>query len=213
MFFKGVFLGDEKISTVFIKKFQKNVRKHYLLLDIDRQERTCRSESLIDGISSFYNAPENMIKKRIYSQDGRPTKTVFASPGIIIGFHGEKGCTLVEKLRGKNIRTETVVISQDGEGIKEEEYNRGLGRNFYLHWDALLKKLAIVIKQNRLVIENETMASSELLQVISVCAGKEIRDINDLNKLAETVDKDLLTALSLPIWFRETVKYARAYSA
>lgn len=212
MFFRGVFLGDQNTVVVCIKKFQKNVKKHYFLLDIQTQAVPFQNQNLVDDISAFYNNPEYIIKKRIYSQDGRPTKTVSANPGVVIGFYGDKGCWLADQLRSKNVRVEIVSVSQDRETLKSEEYNRGLGRNFYLQQAELFQKLSVVMVQNRLIVDPEKLSENDNLQLISTLLAKSNHQIEDISENIG-INMDMRIALSLPIWFRETVRYTRAYSA
>ncbi len=212
MFFRGVFLDDKNSVTVYLKKFQKNVKKHYLLLDIQIQTVPYPDRNLAEDIEAFYNNPEYMIKKRIYSQDGRPAKIVSAHPGIVIGFFGDQGEGLAEQLRKNNVRVEIVRIRQKDENLKAEEYNRGLGRDFYLHREGLFKKLSTVMAQNRLIVDQEKLNTNKNLQWISTLTANMFNQTADAS-IKDEINMDIRIALALPIWFRETVRYARAYSA
>ncbi len=211
MFFWGVYLGNEDVVIVLIKKFQKNVKKHYLFQDIQTFQAQFQTLDLAGKISAFYNENQYMIKKRLYSQDNRPVKTVTANPGIVIGYHGDKGHHLVETLRDQNVRAEAVIIKGDGEPF-EEEYNKGLGRNFYVHRKDLDNKLITVFKQNRLIATEDKCVAQDIIQGLTYFRERQAGKKSELN-INDKVEDEVFLALSMPIWFRETIKYSRAYSA
>ncbi len=213
MFFFGVYLGNEDVVIVLIKKFQKNVKKHYLVQDIYKYHAQARTSDVAGRITAFYNENQYMIKKRLYSQDNRPVKTVTAHPGIVIGYQGDEGHRLVGTLRERKVRIEAVIIKDEGDFFKEE-YNKGLGRNFHVCRKDIDNKLITVFEQERLIVtEDEDKGfSQDIFQGLPYYVERHAGQKKKLN-MNDGLEDEAFLALSMPIWFRETIKYSRAYSA
>ena len=114
MFFFGINIDfDTKLADfVILKKSQKNLKKHYTLASIISLQNQFDNKKITEQIISHYNDNSYSIRKRIYNQNNRPSKSILTPPKIVIGFlskknHAEKS-TLSDELRSKKVSVEAL---------------------------------------------------------------------------------------------------------
>lgn len=203
---------DGGTAIVIIKKFLKNVRNHYQPVKIIKIPAPITSSKTETEIINIYHNKDYTIHKRIFSQDKRPSKIVKANPKLIIDVT-TAGNEILDKLRKAKIPIEGFRIHKDS-GWKKHVLGKALGDNYTVSIYDLIDTLLFVQKQSRLVIIEEpflecsVMDALNLLQTTICKKNKEIDRI--LGKFKEA---DTLLTLSMPIWFRENIRYSRPYRA
>ncbi len=107
----------------------------------------------------------------------------------------------VNALRIRKIPVECISIHQAG-GLKIENSGKGLGNNYRVSGKDLDLPLAGVIRQGRLQTEVGIDPPFKILP-----------SAVEVSLLTGDSHRHLASALAPPIWFRETIPYARAYRA
>lgn len=208
MYYWGIQIGQKRTAFALIKKFQKNVKKHYRLKKIEEVQGQIQKDELVEKISHMYHSRQHVIRKRLFSQDRRPSKTALVHPGIIIGYHEEKGPDIVMALRRKKIITESIVIEKNGRAHREGQGRTG--RDYHVPGQVLKDMIVKVAEQGRFIITPgipiADNAIHDLPQQQFTSWGKEKASTG-------RVSDDIMFAVSIPVWFRETIRYSRAYSA
>ncbi len=197
MFYAGVKLGGNADFTTFVivEKTLKNLKKHYVLKEIRQFSSDTDYREIENEIIKTYNDRKFIVNKRVFSQDRRPAKTVKAHPAIVVSFTGTD-TSQADSLRKRKIPAEGIAI-YDGNKWRKEDYGPiCLGNNYYVPEGELIRNLSSVFGQNRLIIEDETLLAENL-----------ITEINTL----ELKENDIISALSMPIWFCENVRIIKRY--
>ena len=208
MFFLGVTTGkDTNITTfIIIKKFLKDVKKHYQLKEIISLPADADSNEVEKKIADFYNNRTFIITKKIFNQNKRPSKIVKAHPGIIVDFTG-KDTNQINRLRKNRIPIEGI-SKTNADRWKKEKCWIGLGSNYYVPESDLLHCLVTLCKQKRFIIEKSTPAFETLIKKLEKITVKKK---DSFKKLFGDELSDVLTAISITVWFRETIRYKNKY--
>ncbi len=204
MFLLGVTSEKTTDITTFviIQKTQKKVKKHYYLVAVNRVSNDL--SGVVKKIITFYNDKEYIINKRIFNQNGRPAKTVKAHPKILIDLAGT-GADWVKELRLKKIPVEGFSINTSGD--QKKKCTIGLGDDYYVPFHDLVESLLSPFYQNRLEINNKIIYKEKIVEIL-----KSINRDNASVYLSESEYKDIIRAISIPVWFREKIRYSRRYA-
>jgi len=207
MYYWGIRRGQDRTVFALVKKFQKNVKKHYALMCVEQYEGQVPDDELLEKISSLYHDRQYKVRKRLFSQERRPSKTALVNPGIIIGYHGEKESGIVTALKRKRIVAESIVIEKNGQGHREEQGR--LGRVYRVPGQTLLEAAIRTAEQGRFILDAEISIADETIRNMT---GHQFAAWAKAYTARGRVSDELKFAVSMPIWFREAIRYYRAYS-
>ena len=212
MFFLGVNFGESAGSATYVvlKKTLKNIKKHYHLNAIKRFPSGIDYPEIENEIIKTYNDRKFIVNKRIFSQDRRPAKNVRVCPTIVAGFTG-MDTDQIDNLRKKKIPVEGISVYREERWQRENYGPICLGNNYYVPEGELIRNLSSVFKQNRLIIENEIPFSEYLINEIEVLEMEKPLKEDDISEGRLKENDDVISALSMPLWFCETIRIIRRY--
>ena len=151
--------------------------------------------------------PSLCRRKRLYSQDRRPRKTVPSRPRLVFDMT-ETGTGPVTALRAQAICVDGVRIVEDGSWQKDP-FGRALGDNYRVPETDLFRTLVRILDHERLIMPEDPKGADGLSEAIEQVRKEPRLGIPSPDFRAAAC----LRALALPLWFRETVPYRRAYRA
>ncbi len=207
MHYLGIYLneGDAPSTFVIIHKKFKNLRKYYELIDVNRFSSPTDFSEIISKVSSIYNDRNYLKIKRVFSQDGRPSKKVPANPKIITGFK-DKDINPFDDIRKNEIPVECLLIEQGGRDKKEEKEAITLGKNYAVDYHHMERTLSDVLIQKRLAINCTSPYAKDIKEVIQ---NFDTRTTS--NPLFSCDLNYFLHAVSIPVWFTENVRQIKRY--
>ena len=202
MFLVGVhFNGRASAATLALMDQKlKHLKKHYRLQAIRRFPQGTPSPDIETEIAGIYSGRRFSARKRLFSQDLRPSKIVRSHPKIIMKV-ADVDASPVDALRQRKIPVESISI-QKNDGWRKEDFGRGLGDNYHVSIHNLRDALSDVIAENRLIIEDGADLPGETAGAVEKILAGFFSEHDEIT-----------SALALPIWFRETVRYTRSYRA
>lgn len=184
-------------TWVLVEKTLKNVKKHYHLNAVRRFPRDTPNTEIEDEIIRIYNSREFIVRKRVFSQDRRPAKTVRVHPAIVTE------TAAAESLRLKRIPAEGVCLCDEDPWRKEAYGPICLGNDYHVPRHEPMQTLLNVFGQNRLIIGDDVPLADALMSAMICLKNQEMPDSDELS--------EILSVLSLPIWFCETIRSIRRY--
>lgn len=203
MYFIGAYTQNDSpgAGLVIVQKSLKNVKHHFRLA----AAWTTAVEGLGNTMTGLYNDPAYIIKKRVFSQDRRPTKDVSAHPVLVMASRSND-TAVCKNLRNQHIPVESILITQSGEVHAEGPKRAGVGRDFRVPAAALADTLHRVLQQGRLtgLADNKETLPTDLQAILSHAAAFS----------GASSPKDWpppLTAMAAIVWFRENNRYTRTY--
>jgi len=200
MFLAGISDG-EAAALVIIEKSLKNLQKHYLIKSVRVFPSDTDCADIENEIAALYNDPNLTVTRRVFSQDRRPAKRVKIPPLIVIAFTGTDTSRLV-RLRKRKIPAEGISLCKEETWRKEDYGPICLGNNYYVPEYEPMRIMTAVLEQHRLIIEENMPDAENLIREISrdhtLTHGDENR-------------RNIISALSLPLWFSENVRVIKRY--
>jgi hypothetical protein len=145
MYFAGIFISEtlQKTSAVIVEKILRNARKEYCVQDIRELSSGNNVKSLVDEIRSIYNAPDFLRKKKVFSQDRRPSKNTFTPPLLVMG-SDHNNPLIVQALRDQGLPVEGFFFQEDDGWRREDLKILRYGCNLYANRSDM-KKLSRVL--------------------------------------------------------------------
>jgi hypothetical protein len=211
MYFWGIHFQPKKEGVILalLQKSQKQLQKKYKIVALFPMAYLSGTQALAEAITKLYKDRKWSVRKRLYSQDGRPTRSILTYPTVVVcGVH-EDANPLALTLRNTAVPIQTVFIVPNG-SWRRVEYGRALGHDYYVSMAELVERAGHVFSQNRLRvgdIPNKTAAIDHPCSLAN--AVEAYLDAADASK--ELALADVLPAVAAPLWFRETIPYRRAY--
>jgi hypothetical protein len=204
--------ADNGTTVAIIKKFLKNVKNHYQPVKIIKAGLPINSEQTKSLITNLYGDKNYIIRKKLFSQDRRPARIVFENPRLVVNC-SKDGIYLADALRLMNIPVEGILI-KNNESWEKHPQGKNMGDNYKVALNHLIRNFINVYKQKRLIAaEDRTLNEPVFSQIDSFV--KKIEPNKTLNKriLDFFYRNDVIMSLSMPIWFRENIRYSRYYNA
>jgi len=187
-------------TRVLLDQDFSHLKKHYRMLSIHRYSPMSQPAGIEDDLARIYSDKRYTDRKRLFSQDGRPSKMVRSRPKLIV--HSPRGCTaIVEALRRRRIPVEGIFLDED-QGWRQDDVGKGLGYNYHVSTDAIEVVLSRVIAEQRLTCEESVNPTTG--------AGPSAEKIVPGPSDGEDAFRQ---ALAAAVWFRETIRYNRSYRA
>ncbi len=179
-------------------------RKRYCFLEIgDRQEGD--PEAFMQEIHRRLNDGGLWRRKRLFSQDRRPKKTVTDRPKVVAL---EDGAGTIDGLRNRGVVVEAIRFSPV-EKWQKELVGKALGANYTVAPGHILTAAASVFEEGRVDVPlgqgKKEGAETVIDRICGELAAAKGARIDGLSASA--------LAVALVLWFRETVPYRRAYRA
>ena len=172
-------------------------KKRYILLEVD-DGIDPDSAAFADEIHRRLKDGAFWRKKRLFSQDRRPKKTLTDRPKVVAL---EDGAGVADGLRNRGVVVEAVCFSA-AEQWRKALVGKALGANYFVDPKDVLTVAAAVFQDGRVDPPGPGVEINGFSGVFS--ASEKTR--------VEEVSASVL-ALALLLWFRETVPYRRTYRA
>jgi len=201
MFYIGSWFDEnyEQAIISVIRQSLKNVKKHYHLIDLKHYKSGTDYSDIENELISLFNNRYFVTKKRVFSQDRRPAKSVKTPPLIFMNFWN-RDTSKIDRLREKDIPIEGIGL-RNTEGWEKEEYRTiCLGHNYYVEKSDLLKALQQVTEQKRIIIEEDIQNMTDRCELFY-----------NLDEIKMNKDPDVFFSISLSIWFKETIREIKRY--
>ncbi len=205
LFFIGIntaSLGRNAVCAI-IRKRLKNARNHYCIKKLFEIQPSV----IVETVETLYDNPEYTVRKRVFSQDRRPKKDVNARPKIVL-CHRQGDGDIAERLRTKGIPVENMLVTTGGTRSSGGLTRPGEGRNHFVPERELAEFFSSILQQERLVADIKQPDKNTLAgEMAELMTGSDLLNIWEAN----VVKRDILLAVAAPVWFRETIRYSRAY--
>lgn len=214
MYFVGIHSGEgvNPGAAVFLELSMKSVKKQYHVREVRHWNDTDDSE-IEKEIAAIHADSRYTVLRRVFSQDRRPPRNVPTPPTLVMHFSGNDTAQ-IDRLRERNIPVEGVAIRDGGKWEKEEYKTICLGNNYRVAGADVRASIAKTVGENRLRIDGNVCRAAELEGMISRIDDPSLfgdpSDSSDGSALNPD-QRNTLIALSLPIWFRETIRRIRRY--
>jgi hypothetical protein len=212
MFFLSFCPGNagDAARILAIHQTFKNVEKYYRLIKIMTLPCAADDNEITGIVAGIWRDKEHAAHKRIFSQDRRPVKVVRENPRLMVNCASE-GERLMRHLRGLDIPVEGFFIQPPGPWSRET-MGKTLGDNYRVGVPDLMCTVAAVYAQNRLDLTHCTPHTSSVwLDQIKAALMQNTLVSGDFADGVKPID--LLLGLSIPVWFRENIRYHRPYRA
>ncbi|MFP4347278.1 MAG: hypothetical protein ACOC3W_05730 [Thermodesulfobacteriota bacterium] len=214
MFFVGIYADPDVTPSVavFLEFSMKTLKKRYQVREIRRWSNE-EGVEIDSEIAAIHADDRYTVMRRVFSQDRRPARNVPTPPTLVMHFSG-RDTAPIDRLRLRNIPVEGVAIREKGKWEKEDYNTICLGHNYFVPGPCISAAVAKVVREKRLLIGEDLSQAAlwkdmvkriEPVFMVAEDAGSPGRSV--LN----TEQRHMLIALSLPIWFRETIQQIRRY--
>lgn len=200
--------NDEKTVASIFKKTLKNVRHHYLLVDMINIPFNIRAGEVKPFILRLYGDENYITSKKLFSQDGRPPKIVRTNPWLVVNCT-TAGKDVINRLREDKIPAEGFLI-QTTPGWEKETLGMALGDNYRVSISDIVQTLLDVYQQKRLDFADSIRDQRVLRRHLDKLAKLQ-HDEKDIAGMGVT--DNFVATLGLPVWFREKIPYKRPYRA
>lgn len=196
-------VSSKSASLAVLRKRLRNLKKQYALLDLARVGLAV----LETECARLAADPDFRRQKWLYSQDWRPKKTVRSRPRLVFDMT-ETGTGPVTALRARGICVDGIRISGDG-SWQMEPFGKALGDNYRVPETELIDTLVRIFDLDRLILPEDSDSDDGLSEAIERVRKKGRLGVSSPGSRSGAP----MRALALPLWFRETVPYRRAYRA
>lgn len=200
MFYAGIYLNDDTktASVTVIEKSLKSARKLYRICHAERVAHYTRGDVLITALESIRTNDSFIRKKKVFSQNNRPPK-ITLTPPLFIAAGSTNNEEAIRFIREKSFSVEGFLYEATAKWYRKDLAPLRYGANYHIDpedVDTVLKKTS---KKERLLFEAHDGIITELKE--------------DLQRFmaGDAPVSDLVSALSLPLWFCERVKQIKRY--
>lgn len=213
MFFLSLCPDDagDAARIVAIHQTFKNVKKYYRLIKIITLPWVMGGDDITAAVAEIWRDKDHSALKRLFSQDRRPSRVVRENPRLIVNC-GSLGERLLHDLRRLAIPVEGFFI-QPSDLWSRESPGKALGDNYRVRVYDLFCAVAAVFAQNRLDLTHCAARAEGLLCEIDKMKGALMENDAESGFADRVNPSDLFVALSMPVWFRENIRYHRPYRA
>ncbi len=214
MFFLSLCPGEtgDFTTVLAINQTFKNVQKYYSLIKIISLPCAYNGNEIRAAVESVWRDKDHVTHKRLFSQDRRPSRMVQENPRLMVNY-AAAGNRLAHDLRASHIPAEGFFIQKSGAWSRETP-GKGLGDNYRVSAIDLMDALGTVYAQNRLNIANATPHTDRLVCRLEQIKASRMQNTAACGDIADALEPaDLVFALSIPVWFRENIRYHRPYRA
>jgi hypothetical protein len=182
-------------AVAVVEASLKRGQKRYVLFRYD-DRLSAEPDMFFQGVLSCLADRGLRRAKRLFSQDRRPKKTV-TDPPRAVAF--EDGSRLVEALRDRGVMVEAVRFSPVKKW-KKHLVGKALGADYTVDPRTIVTCAVRVFEEGRI-----GSAGQPVDRLFGGPAAMSSAPLEEAPALA--------VAVALPLWFRETVPYRRAYRA
>jgi hypothetical protein len=214
MYFVGLYADPDVTPSVavFLEFSMKTLKKRYQVREI-RQWANNENVEIDSEITAIHADHRYTVMRRVFSQDRRPARNVPAPPTLVMHFCADDRAQ-IDRLRERNIPAEGIAIREGGNWQKQDYKTICLGNNYWVPGTDIQGAVSTVVRENRLGIDREVFDAA--------LTGELINRIDQVSLFGEEAaspggpalnpeQRNILIALALPIWFRETVRQIRRY--
>lgn len=189
----------EEGAVAVIAASLKQGQKRYRIQRLD-EGLPVEPEAFIQKLAPMLEDGKLRRPKRLFSQDRRPQKTIMDAPKVVAC---DDGSRVVEALRARGTVVEAVRFVP-GKKWAKEPVGMALGANYAVDPAELSATVGEVIQEGRVAFAGsaDEAGLARFPGVLASLSGTR----------PEKIPAGVL-AVALPLWFRETVPYRRAYRA
>lgn len=208
IYFWGMHLriAEKRGIFVLLEKRYKQLKHQYCL----KQVQFCEDMSpaaFAEKIVGLYTDKRYALRKRLYSQDRRPARSVLSPPHLVAFLSSASDVAVLNDIRAAGAAVD-VVVPSDGKDWHKVEFGRALGHDYHVPEKRLVKCLADVYHSGRLSLsDGDTVSPREFSEDLDLLeSGKASYKEGRAHSGAH-----VLYAIAAPVWFRENVPYNRSY--
>lgn len=191
--------GDPPMPLITMARELKHLKPLYRLVDI-------RWISGVDGPDDLAPLLARALmdrgltgRKRVFSQDRRPSKQVRVPPTLLLGVSGAGG-PWPDRLRESGVPVEGIHIEERREWRRRDYRTICLGNDYDVPPALLSEALARAVERDRLHADDGAPAS----------ALADVRGAVD-PPATDPAARRLATAVALPLWFGEATRRIKRY--
>lgn len=207
MNYLGIFIGEDPLisSYALINKNLQNMKREYTLSDIGTFSQPFAFSQVKSKIEAVYN-DESLVKvKTVFSQEGRPPKTVHAKPYIVGGFL-DNGKNLFDPARDADLPVECVYIQKEKKAIPEVDYRKQIGANYAARPEKIDKVFINVLKERRLAVSPDSPLKKDMEEAVKTFDPKA----GNIETVKEKLGP-LFRAMAIVFWYNESVRKILRY--
>ena len=214
MYFVGLYADPDVTPSVavFLEFSMKTLKKRYQVREI-RQWVHQEKVEIDSEITAIHADHRYTVMRRVFSQDRRPARNVPTPPTLVMHFCADDRAK-IDRLRERNIPVEGIAIRSEGEWEKEDYKSICLGNNYFVPGADVQAAVSKVVRENRLGIDRELSPAALKAEFVNRIDRIPLFGMNAASPGGPALNpehRNILIALSLPIWFRETVRQIRRY--
>ncbi len=201
-----------------LEKGLKGLKRHYRLAETAHWPQDTPEATVEAALAGLYTDPRWTVRRKVFSQDRRPAKNVRTPPLIAARFDaseaGRSGCPetrrpdtrFIDALRARNLPLEGVAVTREAAWRREDFGELRRGNNYFVPGPDLETVLRTVFSEGRLTLDPSLPMADRLAP-----GPPETFQPPIPNPAGELSEGDLWLAVSLPIWFSETVRKVARY--
>ena len=201
-----------------LEKGLKGLKRHYRLAETAHWPPDTPEATVGAALVGQYADPRWTVRRKVFSQDRRPAKNVRTPPLIAARFGlseaGRSGgpeihrpdTRSIDALRARNLPLEGVAVTREAAWRREDFGALRRGNNYFVPGPDLETVLRRVFSQGRLTLDPACPMADRLAP-----GPPETFSYPIPNPTGESSEGDLWLAVSLPVWFSETVRKIARY--
>lgn len=214
MFFVGIYADPDVTPSVavFLEFSMKTLKKRYLVREI-RQWANQEEEDIDSDIAAIRADHRYTVMRRVFSQDRRPARNVPTPPTLVMHFSG-RDTAPIDRLRRRNVPVEGIAIREGGNWQRQDYRTICLGNNYFVSGADIQAAVSKVARENRLCIDRDLSPAAVIAESVNRIDRVSLFGMNAASPGGPALNpeqRNMLIALSLPIWFRETIRQIRRY--
>ncbi len=183
-----------------LEKRLRQLRRHYRLVETAQWPPDTPAATVEAALFHHYHDPRWTVRRKVFSQDRRPAKNLRTPPLVAVRF-SETDTGPIDALRARKLRVEGIAVTREADWRREDFPQLCRGNNYFVPESSLENVLRTIVSQGRLAIgpacPTVDLPAAGPPPSFPSCAPTPPGDPAGI---------DLWTALSLPVWFTETVR-------
>ena len=211
MYFAGIYIHEKpnQCTAVIVEKILRNARKEYGIQDIRLLPSPEKTADLISEIRDLYQDPCFLRKKKVFSQDRRPSKNTFTPPLLVMAeMHHHP--SVIQGLRDAHIPVDGFYFQNDDGWQREDLKILRFGCNLHVNRADMGKLEKILVSDSALTMDKTLDHAASLEEEKARClAFKKTSGI--WPDVFQEEGFRFLPALFLSLWHCESIKQIKRY--
>jgi hypothetical protein len=196
---------DGPADLAILEKRLHHLKKQYRLVETARWPAGTPETTIRDALLQMVRDSRWTVRRKVFSQDRRPVKTVKTPPAVAVRFR-ESDTGRIDALRALEISVEGIAVTNAAAWRREDFSRLCLGNNYFVPGPDLRDCLSKVFSQGRLILPPSCSMTD------AADPNPSEIDPSPLFHSGEAVPLNgLPLAVALPVWFSETIRKITRY--